>query len=145
VVLLSPALAPLLEALGRVACTGHAHATGTSPFTGRVGSQVAPDFVTLLDDPSAADGLPRAIDVEGVPAQPTVLVEAGVEHQVVHDTVSAEEAGGVSTGHAAELGGSPAGPAARNLVLQPGLLTSVDDLPFGASVVIPLVEMFHLP
>ncbi len=141
VVLLPAALAPLLEVLARAACTGHAHATGTSPFTGRLGTAVAGALITLSDDPLHPATLPRSGDVEGVPVSPTVLVDAGVERDVVHDSISADEAGAVSTGHAAELGGSPAGPAPRNLVLDAGGAASTGELGLaGPSIVIPVVE-----
>lgn len=142
VVLLPAALAPLLEALTRAACTGHAHAIGTSPFTGRLGTIVAPVDVTLVDDPGRADGLPRAIDVEGVPATTVSLFEAGVAGWVLHDSASAAEAGERSTGHAAELGGTPAGPLPRNLVLSPGIVAGIDGLlaPVERSVVIGAVQ-----
>lgn len=141
VVLLPAALAPLLEVLARAACTGHAHATGTSPFTGRLGTAVASSIVTLSDEPGLLGTLPRSIDVEGVPALATLLIEGGVEQDVVHDSVSADEAGAVSTGHAAELGGAPAGPVLRNLVLQAGDAASALDLGLdGPTVVIPVVE-----
>lgn len=142
IVLLPPALAPLLEALARASCTGHAHATGTSPFTGRLGGPVAPALVTLRDAPQDPSGLPRSIDVEGVPAQATALVEGGFAAGVVHDSASAAEAGASSTGHAAELGGASAGPAARNLVLEGGAATGVDALvmPVDRSVVVAQID-----
>ncbi|MFT4034262.1 MAG: metallopeptidase TldD-related protein [Patulibacter sp.] len=119
-VLLEPAaLAPLLRALAGAACTGLSHATGTSPYTGRVGLPVAPATVTLLDAPSDPGTLPRSIDVEGTPASAVALIDAGRAGGVLHDTASAAEFGAASTGHAAALGGAPLAAAARNLVLLP--------------------------
>lgn len=138
-VLLPAALAPLLEALARVACTGHAHATGTSPYTGRLGTEVAPPFVTLADDPGLLGGLARSIDVEGASAVATTLIAGGVEQGVVHDRVSAEEVGASSTGHAAELGGTPTGPLPRNVHLLAGDLPSIAGLG-DPVVVVPFVE-----
>lgn len=143
VVLLPPALAPLLVALGRAAFTGHSHAIGTSPFTGRSGHAVAAAGVTLTDAPRFLHTLSRAIDVEGVPARPVRLVDDGILADVVHDTRSAAEAGtGDSTGHAAELGGTPSGAHARNLVLDGGIEAGVDALlmPIDRGVVISRID-----
>lgn len=117
VVLEPAALAPLLEAFARAACTGVAHATGTSPFTGRLGTSVAPRAVTIADSPRYLHTLSRAIDVEGTPAQVVPLIEDGIAAHLLHDASSAALVGMPPTGHAAELGGAPRGPLARNLVL----------------------------
>lgn len=140
VVLLPAALAPLLEALARAACTGHAHATGTSPHTGRLGTAVAPDLVTLWDDPSAPESFARGLDVEGVAARPVALVDRGIAADLVHDAASADEAGTISTGHATELGGSAQGAAPRNLVLEPGSALTAHELSgSGTCIVVPAV------
>ncbi|MDQ8045916.1 MAG: metallopeptidase TldD-related protein [Solirubrobacteraceae bacterium] len=138
VVLATEALAPLLEALARVACTGHAHATGTSPFTGRYGAPVAPAGVTLVDAPQHPRTLARSIDVEGVPAREVRLIDDGYLADLVHDTDSATEAGGISTGHAADLGGGADCALPRNLVLDGGGAVDLDDLlrPTDQAVVI---------
>lgn len=120
VVLEPPALAPLLEAFARAACTGASHATGTSPYTGRLGTKIAPRAVTLADSPRYLHTLARAVDVEGTPAQVVPLVEDGVAAYLLHDAASAAAIGVAPTGHAAELGGAPRGPLARNLVLLEG-------------------------
>lgn len=143
VVLLPPALAPLLSALGRCAFTGHSHAIGTSPFTGRSGLPVAGAGITLTDAPRYLHTLSRAIDIEGVPATAVRIIEDGVLVDVVHDSRSAAEAGtGASTGHAGELGGTPSGAHARNLVLEPGDAAGVDALvmPVDRGVVVGRVD-----
>lgn len=143
VVLLPPALAPLLVALGRAGFTGHSHAIGTSPFTGRAGLAVAGPGITLTDAPRFLHTLSRAIDVEGVPARPVRLVDDGLLVDVVHDTRSAAEAGTVdSTGHAGELGGTPSGAHARNLVLDGGAEAGVDALlmPIDRGVAISRID-----
>lgn len=143
VVLLPPALAPLLVALGRAAFTGHSHAIGTSPYTGRSGAAVAAPGVTLTDAPRFLQTLSRSIDIEGVAARPVRLVDDGLLADVVHDTRSAAEAGTAeSTGHAAELGGTPSGAHARNLVLDGGTDAGVDALlmPIDRGVVIGRID-----
>ncbi len=119
VILRPAALAPLLCALADAACTGQAHATGMSPYTGRLGEEVAAPLLTLLDSPRYLHTLARSLDAEGIPAQPVTLLDAGIATAVLHDTASGLEWGAPSTGHAAYLGGSPAGPVARNLLLMP--------------------------
>lgn len=129
IVLLPPALAPLLVALGRTAFTGHSHAVGMSPYTGRVGLPVAPASVSVTDAPRYLHTLARACDVEGVPARPVTLIDEGLLCDAIHDTRSAAEAGLLeSTGHAAELGGTPSGAHARNLLLAGGDAGGVEAL-----------------
>lgn len=120
VVLEPAALAPLLEAFARAACTGVSHATGTSPYTGRLGTPVAPAAVTIADSPRYLHTLARSVDVEGTPARVVPLIEDGIAAHLLHDAASAALIGMPATGHAAELGGAPRGPLARNLVLLEG-------------------------
>ena len=57
-----------------------------------------------------------------MPKAPLPLIQDGVAHRVVHDTLSAAIAGGgaSSTGHALAPGGSTFGPIPTNLVLLGG-------------------------
>lgn len=147
VILRPAALAPLLCAFADTACTGNAHATGTSPFTGRLGDEVVSPLLTLLDSPRYLHTLARSLDPEGTPAQPVTLLDAGVAAAVLHDAATALEWGAVSTGHAAQLGGGPSGPVARNLLLlpQPGG-GSAEDLAaraHGQAIVVPLITAVH--
>ncbi|MBJ7470554.1 MAG: hypothetical protein JHD16_04600 [Solirubrobacteraceae bacterium] len=142
-ILLAPAFAPLLVAFGRAALTGHSHAVGMSPYTGRAGLPVAPEGVTLTDAPRYLHTLARAIDVEGAAACPVTLIDDGHFAETVHDTCSAAEAGlPASTGHAGELGGTPSGAAPRNLLLAGGDVASVESLlmPVDHGVVIGAVD-----
>jgi PmbA protein len=142
VVLLPAAVAPLLEALVRAACTGHAHATGTSPYTGRFGTVVASKLVHLSDAPRMVGTLGRAIDVEGVPAGTVPLIRGGLADRLIHDAASAAEVGAASTGHAVALGGSAGGPAGRNLVLGAGGASGVAELitPVDRGVVVGAIS-----
>ncbi|MBO9532168.1 MAG: hypothetical protein J7513_04240 [Solirubrobacteraceae bacterium] len=139
-VLLEPAaLAPLLEAFARVTSTGHAHLTGTSPYTGRLGTLAASELLTLVDSPRYLHTLGRAIDVEGTPAQVVPLFDEGVATGLIHDSTGASM-GAASTGHAAELGGSPRGAVARNLVLLPAELPA-RSLELAAAADVPVVRI----
>ncbi len=74
---------------------------GTSPaYQGKLGKRVAPENVTVIDDPT----LPCArgsfgFDDEGVASRPTVLVQDGVLADYLYDRVSAFKEGRPSNGH----------------------------------------------
>ncbi len=72
----------------------------TSVFGGRVGEPVASSLCTIIDDGSL-QGLRGSfeIDDEGVPGQPTVLVERGVLAGYLHDRLSARVLGASPTGN----------------------------------------------
>jgi PmbA protein len=106
------------------ALSGEAVVKGRSFFAGRVGEAVAASSVTLVDDPTD----PRAFgagayDGEGLACRRNVLVDCGVLHGFLFDTVAARRAGTTSTGSAVRGGysGTP-GAGSRALVLSPGTL-----------------------
>jgi TldD protein len=71
-----------------------------SVYAGRVGEQLAPDFVTAYDDGSrtgawGSDG----IDDEGTPTQRTTIVEGGRLTSYLYDLVRARRDGASSTGN----------------------------------------------
>ena len=70
----------------------------------RRGTRIAASCVNLSDSPRFPGTLPRSYDVEGVPRRPVPLVQDGVAHRVVWDTVSAalHGEGAGSTGHAGQ-------------------------------------------
>ncbi|MFA6315899.1 MAG: TldD/PmbA family protein [Elusimicrobiota bacterium] len=74
---------------------------GTSPaYKGRLGKVVAPETLSIIDDPT----LPSvrgsfAIDDEGVPSAPTVLVKNGVLSDYLYDRSSAMREDRPSNGH----------------------------------------------
>ncbi|MFA6002800.1 MAG: TldD/PmbA family protein [Elusimicrobiota bacterium] len=74
---------------------------GTSPaYQGKLGQKVAPDNVTVIDDPTIPCYRGSfGFDDEGVPARPTVLVKDGVLVDYLYDRVSAFKAGRPSNGH----------------------------------------------
>ena len=94
----------------------------------RLGSRIAASCVNLSDSPRFPGTLARAFDVEGVPRRPVPLVQDGVAHRVVWDTVSAAQRGGdaASTGHA----GSPGRPLPypHHLVLVGGGAVGAEEL-----------------
>ncbi|MEP7041098.1 MAG: TldD/PmbA family protein [Chloroflexota bacterium] len=117
VVLEEYAVATLLEYLSWVGFSALAVEEGRSFM--ELGQQIMGPNVSIWDDGLDPQGLPTAIDYEGVPKQRVDLITNGVAHAVVHDTSSAARAGVASTGH-----GLPApnalGPMAWNLFMSPG-------------------------
>ena len=88
----------LHEAIGHM-FEGDFVAEGTSPFSDKLGEQVASEHVSLVDDP----GMPRErgalnVDDEGSPATPTRIIERGILRSFLHDRRSARAAGVASTG-----------------------------------------------
>ena len=120
VVLEAPAVAEVVDWVGRLAFDGLAYAEGRSAVSDRLGRRVAAPSVNLSDSPRFRGTLPRAFDAEGVPKNPMPLIQDGVAHGVVHDTRSAALAGAASTGHALVPGGSGFGAFPTNLVLVGG-------------------------
>lgn len=117
VVLEEYAVATLLEYLSWVGFSALAVEEGRSFMD--LGKRIMGENVSIWDDGLDPQGLPTAIDYEGVPKQRVDLIRNGVATAVVHDTATAARAGVASTGH-----GLPApnafGPMAWNLFMSPG-------------------------
>ena len=123
--------------LGIVASTlnGEAVVKGRSLFQDRLGDEVAPSFVHLVDDPTNPLAY-TAVDVdgEGLAARRNALIDAGVLAQFTHNSYSARRAGTVSTGNATRGGyaGTP-GVGALAVSLAPGarsqdeIVADIDD------------------
>lgn len=117
VILEEYAVAAILEYLSWMGFSALAVEEGRSFMD--LGQQIMGPNVTIWDDGLDPQGLPTAIDYEGVPKQRVDLISKGVAQAVVHDTATAARAGVASTGH-----GLPApnafGPIAWNLFMAPG-------------------------
>ena len=125
------------QLLGIIASTlnGEAVVKGRSLFKDRLGDQVAPAFVTLVDDPTNPLAYTATdVDGEGLAARRNSLIDGGVLQMFVHNSYSARRAGTVSTGNAVRGGfsGTP-GVGALALHLAPGtrsqeeLIAGIDD------------------
>jgi PmbA protein len=125
------------QLLGIIASTlnGEAVVKGRSLFKDRLGEQVAPSFVSLVDDPSNPLAYTATdVDGEGLAARRNVLIDGGVLQMFVHNSYSARRAATVSTGNAVRGGfsGTP-GVGALALQLEPGtrsqeeLIAGIDD------------------
>jgi PmbA protein len=91
-------------------------------LAGRLGSRIASELVTVVDDGTLPGRLgTRPFDADGLPARRTRLVEAGRLRSYLLDSYAARKLGLASTGHAAR-GGSAPGVAPTNLWLEPGPL-----------------------
>lgn len=114
--------------------TAEAVQRGRSLFADKVGEQLAPTFVHLVDDGRLTGGPASAPwDGEGTPTQRTVLLDGGVLQGYLQHVASAARAGdGVrSTGNASRGSyATPPGLSPTNFYLEPGD-TSPEDLIAG--------------
>ncbi|HYN87819.1 MAG TPA: TldD/PmbA family protein, partial [Ardenticatenaceae bacterium] len=94
------AAAQLLGAVAR-ALTARAMQRNRSFLQGKMGTVVASDVVTLLDNGRLPGGLAtRPFDDEGVPTSATRLIDEGVLQAVLYDSYTAARDGTTSTGNA---------------------------------------------
>jgi PmbA protein len=93
----------------------------SSYLVDRLGTRVASDLVTVVDDPliARAPGS-RPFDGEGLASRKNVVVENGVLLTYLCDSYSARKLGRESTASASRGGGAGVGASTSNFVLQPG-------------------------
>jgi PmbA protein len=107
------------------AINGPAVARGTSFLKDKLGQQILPRGVTVVDDPHRPRGLrSKPFDAEGVANRRRALVEDGVLATWLLDLASARQLGLETTGHASRGTSSPPGPSPTNLWLEPGPVTA---------------------
>ena len=88
------------EAIGHSLEVDHVQEGSSPAYKGKVGRQIAPETITVVDDPT----LPFyrgsfQFDDEGIGARPTTLVKNGVLTDYLYDRVSAMREGKPSNGH----------------------------------------------
>lgn len=90
----------------------------------RVGSQVASDLVTIIDNPllPKAPGS-RPFDGEGLASRENVVVDKGELKTYLLDSYSARKLGLESTASASRGASGGVGPTSTNFVLQPGAMS----------------------
>jgi PmbA protein len=72
----------------------------SSPLEGKIGSQVASDIVTLIDDGTFEGGLVSfKMDDEGMPTRRTTLIEKGMLKGYLHNSQSAKIESTIGTGN----------------------------------------------
>lgn len=109
------------------AISGPAVARRTSFLRDRLGQQIFPAKICVVDDPHRPRGLrSKPFDGEGVANRRRAIVEDGVLTTWLLDLRSARQLGLRSTGHAARGTSSPPGPAPTNLHLEPGPTSRAD-------------------
>ncbi len=120
------AASEFLQYLAYYAFNARLFQEGRSFLTGKLGSRIIDERITVIDDPLADNGFSFPFDFEGVPKQRLVLIHNGVAKNVVYDSLTASKENKVSTGHA--LGApNPFGPVPLNVVMKPGE-RSLDDM-----------------
>lgn len=117
------------------AINGASIARGTSFLKDRLGQQVLPRGLSVIDDPHRPRGLrSKPCDGEGVANRRRLIVEDGVLTTWILDLRSARQLSLQTTGHASRGTGAPPSPSATNLWLEPGLVTvaeMISDIPQG--------------
>jgi len=99
-VILEPYVATGFLGLIGPALTGEAVQKGRSLFAGKIGSRVASDIVTIIDDGALPGGIASApFDGEGVPTSRTGLIEQGILKGYLYNTYTAKKDGVKSTGN----------------------------------------------
>ncbi|MEM2119139.1 MAG: TldD/PmbA family protein, partial [Candidatus Bathyarchaeia archaeon] len=103
------------------------HQENRSVYKGKIGTKVAKEEVTIVDDGTLPEGFGTArIDDEGVPQQKTTIIEKGILANVLYDNYTAKRESRESTGNAHRHGRVTAPYATAvsitpsNLILAPG-------------------------
>jgi PmbA protein len=106
------------------AINGNAIARGTSFLKSKLGQQIFPAALTVVDDPLRRRGLAsKPVDGEGIAPQRRKIIDQGVLTTWILDLRSARQLGLKSTGHASRGTSSPPGPSSTNVWLEAGTAT----------------------
>ena len=106
------------------AISGPAVARGTSFLKDRLGEQVFPDGITIVDDPHRPRGLrSKPFDGEGVANARRNVIEDGKLTTWILSLSSARQLGLETTGHARRGTSGPPGPGVTNFHMEPGART----------------------
>ena len=109
------------------AITGPSIARGTSFLKDKLGQQIFPKGIQVIDDPHRIRGLrSKAFDGEGVANRRRAIIEDGVLTTWLLDLRSARQLGLTTTGHASRGTSSPPSPSPTNLWLEPGKTSRAD-------------------
>ncbi len=133
-VVLEPKLAATILGIIGGMLSGEVVVKGRSPFSDRVGQQIASPLLTLVDDPTDARSLAAdSFDGEGLACRRNVLIDEGVLRGFLHNSYTARRAGVSSTASAVRGSRSMPGVGPQALAVAPGttpyaeLLAGVDN------------------
>ncbi|PKK85752.1 MAG: hypothetical protein CVT48_04100 [Thermoplasmata archaeon HGW-Thermoplasmata-1] len=117
----------LLEFITAPALCGDRAERGESFYSGKIGAEVAPEWLSLRDDPLMSGGInSSAFDDEGFPSRQIELISGGILQGFLYDGVSADKYGKTTTSNGMRAGAwsssrsfkTPPGVRARNLSLK---------------------------
>jgi PmbA protein len=104
------------------AISGYSLYKGASFLVGRLGTQIASELVTVIDDGTILGALgSKPFDGEGLPTRNKTIVEKGRLQSYLLDAYSGRKLGLASTGNASRSVGEPPGVAPSNFYLAPGI------------------------
>jgi PmbA protein len=103
------------------AISGYALYKGASFLTGRLGTQIGSNLLTVIDDATIPGALgSKPFDGEGLPTRKKLVVQDGKLQSYLLDTYSGRKLGMASTGNASRSVGEPPGVSPANFYLAPG-------------------------
>jgi predicted Zn-dependent protease len=88
-------------------------------LSGKLGTKVADEKVSIVDDPLHPDAFPMPFDFEGYPKQKTSIIENGILKSLVYDSYYATRFNATNTGHALPAPNT-GGPIPLHLTILPG-------------------------
>ena len=103
------------------ALSGYALYKGASFLTGKLGTRIGSDLLTVIDDGTIPGALgSRPFDGEGLPTRKKIVVDRGELRSYLLDSYSARKLGMKSTGNASRSVGDAPGVAPANFYLEAG-------------------------
>jgi PmbA protein len=106
------------------ALSGYSLYKGASFLMGKLGTNIASEHVTVIDDGTIPGALgSKPFDSEGLPTREKTVVERGVLQSYLLDTYSGKKLGMASTANASRSVGEPPGVSPTNFYLAPGSST----------------------
>ncbi|HUK40317.1 MAG TPA: metallopeptidase TldD-related protein [Candidatus Acidoferrales bacterium] len=106
------------------AISGYALYKGATFLTGKLGTQIASEIVTVIDDGTIPGALgSRPFDGEGLPIKKKIIVDKGRLQSYLLDSYSGKKLGLASTGNASRSVGEPPGVAPANFFFAAGNYT----------------------
>jgi PmbA protein len=106
------------------AISGYALYKGASFLVGKLGTQIASELLTVIDDGTIPGALgSRPFDGEGLPIKKKIIVEKGRLQSYLLDSYSGKKLGMASTGNASRSVGEPPGVAPANFFFAAGAHT----------------------